>query len=46
MTTSARTTTLFAALNTATGEIMTQCKDQEFLQFLRHIEDKYLRRSR
>ncbi len=37
------TTTLFAALNTATGEIMTQCKPrhrhQEFLQFLRHIED-------
>ena len=37
------TTTLFAALNTATGAVMTQCKPrhrhQEFLQFLRHIED-------
>ena len=37
------TTTLFAALNIATGAVMTQCKPrhrhQEFLQFLRHIED-------
>ena len=37
------TTTLFAALDIATGEVMTQCKPrhrhQEFLQFLRHIED-------
>ena len=36
------TTTLFAALDIATGEVMTQCKPrhrhQEFLQFLRHIE--------
>ena len=36
------TTTLFAALDVATGEVMTQCKPrhrhQEFLQFLRHIE--------
>ena len=36
------TTTLFAALDVATGEVMTQCKSrhrhQEFLQFLRHIE--------
>ena len=37
------TTTLFAALDIATGEVMTQCKSrhrhQEFLQFLRPIED-------
>ena len=37
------TTTLFASLNIATGAVMTQCKPrhrhQEFLQFLRHIED-------
>ncbi len=37
------TTTLFAALDIATGEVMAQCKSrhrhQEFLQFLRHIED-------
>ena len=37
------TTTLFAALDTATGEVLTQCKPrhrhQEFLQFLHHIED-------
>ena len=37
------TTTLLAALDIATGEVMTQCKPrhrhQEFLQFLRHIED-------
>ncbi len=37
------TTTLFAALDIATGEVITQCKPrhrhQEFLQFLRHIED-------
>ena len=37
------TTTLFAALDIATGEVMTQCKPrhrhQEFLQFLRHIEN-------
>ena len=37
------TTTLFAALDIATGEVMTPCKPrhrhQEFLQFLRHIED-------
>ncbi len=36
------TTTLFAALDVATGEVMTQCKSrhrhQEFLQFLRHVE--------
>ena len=36
------TTTLFAALDIATGEVITQCKPrhrhQEFLQFLRHIE--------
>ncbi len=38
-----RTTTLFAALDVATGEVLTQCKrkhrHQEFLQFLRHIEE-------
>ncbi len=37
------TTTLFAALDIATGEVMTPCKSrhrhQEFLQFLRPIED-------
>ncbi len=37
------TTTLFAALDVATGEVMTPCKPrhrhQEFLPFLRHIED-------
>lgn len=36
------TTTLFAALNIATGEVMAQCKPrhrhQEFLGFLRHID--------
>ena len=36
------TTTLFAALNIGTGQVMAQCKPrhrhQEFLQFLRHIE--------
>ena len=36
------TTTLFAALNIATGKVIAQCKPrhrhQEFLQFLRHIE--------
>lgn len=36
------TTTLFAALNTATGEVLAQCKKrhrhQEFLSFLRHID--------
>ena len=36
------TTTLLAALDVASGEVMTQCKSrhrhQEFLQFLRHIE--------
>ena len=36
------TTTLLAALDVATGEVMTQCKSrhrhQEFLQFLCHIE--------
>ena len=36
------TTTLFAALNIASGEVVTQCKrrhrHQEFLQFLKHIE--------
>ena len=36
------TTTLFAALDLASGEVLTQCKrrhrHQEFLQFLRHIE--------
>ena len=37
------TTTLFAALDVASGHIMTQCKQrhrhQEFLQFLKHIEE-------
>ena len=36
------TTTLFAALDVATGEVMLECKPrhrhQEFLQFLRHID--------
>ena len=36
------TTTLFAALDIASGRVLTQCKrrhrHQEFLQFLRHIE--------
>jgi transposase len=36
------TTTLFAALNIANGEIVTQCKQQhrhqEFLQFLKHVD--------
>ncbi len=36
------TTTLFAALDLASGDVLTQCKPrhrhQEFLQFLRHIE--------
>lgn len=36
------TTTLFAALDIASGEVLTQCKPrhrhQEFLQFLRHID--------
>ena len=36
------TTTLFAALDVATGEVLTQCKPrhrhQEFLAFLRHID--------
>jgi len=36
------TTTLFAALNVASGEVVTQCKKrhrhQEFLRFLKHIE--------
>ena len=36
------TTTLFAALDIATGEVLTQCKPrhrhQEFLQFLRHVD--------
>lgn len=36
------TTTLFAALNIASGEVLGQCKPrhrhQEFLQFLKHIE--------
>jgi putative transposase len=36
------TTTLFAALDTANGSVLTQCKSrhrhQEFLAFLRHIE--------
>jgi len=36
------TTTLFAALDLASGQVFTQCKrrhrHQEFLQFLRHIE--------
>jgi transposase len=36
------TTTLFAALNAATGEVIAQCKPrhrhQEFLAFLRHID--------
>jgi len=37
------TTTLFAALDIASGHVLTQCKTrhrhQEFLQFLRHIDD-------
>ncbi len=37
------TTTLFAALDIETGEVLTQCKarhrHQEFLQFLRHIDN-------
>jgi putative transposase len=37
------TTTLFAALDIATGRVLTKCKKrhrhQEFLQFLRHIEE-------
>ncbi len=36
------TTTLFAALDIASGQVLTQCKrrhrHQEFLQFLRHLE--------
>lgn len=36
------TTTLFAALDIASGQVLTQCKrrhrHQEFLQFLRHVE--------
>jgi len=36
------TTTLFAALDIATGQVITQCKKrhrhQEFLQFLRHLD--------
>lgn len=36
------TTTLFAALNVVTGEVITQCKQrhrhQEFLQFLKHVD--------
>ena len=36
------TTTLFAALDTATGKVLSQCKrrhrHQEYLQFLRHID--------
>ena len=36
------TTTLFAALDVATGQVLTQCRDrhrhQEFLGFLRHID--------
>lgn len=36
------TTTLFAALDVASGQVLTQCKarhrHQEFLQFLRHID--------
>jgi len=37
------TTTLFAALDIASGQVITQCKQrhrhQEFLQFLRHIDN-------
>ena len=37
------TTTLFVALNVASGEVLTQCKKrhrhQEFLAFLKHIDD-------
>ena len=37
------TTTLFAALDVATGKVITQCKrrhrHQEFLRFLQHIDD-------
>ena len=39
------TTTLFAALNIATGEVTTQCKPrhrhQEFLAFLKHVAKTY-----
>lgn len=38
------TTTLFAALNTATGEVVAQCKPrhrhQEFLAFLQYLEQQ------
>src|SRR5262247_1637800 len=38
------TTTLFAALNVANGEVITQCKarhrHQEFLAFLRHLDEQ------
>ncbi len=37
------TTTLFAALDIASGQVLTQCKSRhchpEFLQFLRHIDE-------
>jgi transposase len=37
------TTTLFAALDISSGQVITQCKprhrNQEFLQFLKHVED-------
>ena len=40
------TTTLFAALNVATGEVLTQCRrrhrHQEFLAFLHHIDSSVL----
>lgn len=42
------TTTLFAALNIASGEVVAQCKQrhrhQEFLQFLKHIEQNVPRK--
>ena len=43
------TTTLFAALDIASGEILAQCKrrhrHQEFLQFLNHIDETSLKDS-
>jgi putative transposase len=42
------TTTLFAALDIATGRVLTKCKQrhrhQEFLQFLRHIDASVLKK--
>jgi putative transposase len=33
-------TTLFAALDTASGTVLSRCRHQEYLDFLRHIERK------